>query len=237
MCGIAGVFSHEKGALLPVRRMADALRHRGPDDEGYLFADVERADVWRFSGASTAEGVPHPRLTDEVPASATLALANRRLAILAPSPAGHQPMGSPDGRLWVTYNGEIFNYVELRHELERRGHAFRTGSDTEVLLAAYSEWGEEALGRLNGMWAFALYDTREKLLLCARDRFGVKPLHYHAAEGLFVFASEIKGLLAHPAVPCRPDETALHGFLVHGALHEGEDTFYEGIRSVPGGHR
>jgi len=145
-------------------------------------------------------------------------------------------MASPDGRLWVTYNGEIFNYVELREALKRLGHAFRTASDTEVLLAAYAEWGAEALHRFNGMWAFALYDVRARRLFCARDRFGVKPFHYHAADGFFAFASEIASLLTHPAVPRRPDESALHAFLVKGALHEGDGTFYDGIRSLPGGH-
>ena len=236
MCGIAGVFAPEKGALLPVRRMADALRHRGPDDEGYLFADVERAQVWRFSGASTAAGVPHPRLNGQVPASATLALANRRLAILDPSPAGHGPMGSSDGRLWVTYNGEIFNYLELRDELLARGHRFTTGTDTEVLLAAYAEWDTEALHRLNGMFAFALYDAPRRRLLCVRDRFGVKPFHYAWDGRLFAFASEIKGLLAHPSVPCQSHTGTELSFLVSGAIDEGEQTFFEGIRRLSPGH-
>ena len=178
-----------------------------------------------------------PALPEAPPAGYDLGLGNRRLSIIDLSPAGHQPMSSPDGRLWVTYNGEIFNYVELRAELKRLGHAFHTGSDTEVLLAAYAEWGAEALPRFNGMWAFALYDARARRLFCARDRFGVKPFHYHAADGLFAFASEIKGLLAHPAVPRRPDEGALHAFLVQGAIHEGDGTFYDGIKSLPGGHR
>jgi asparagine synthase (glutamine-hydrolysing) len=236
MCGIAGVFSHEKGALLSVRRMADALRHRGPDDEGYLFADVEQARVWRFSGASTAAGVPHPRLTDEVPDSATLALANRRLAILDPSPAGHGPMGSSDGRLWITYNGEIFNYLELRDELATRGLHFSTGTDTEVLLAAYAEWDTDALARLNGMFAFALYDAPRRRLLCVRDRFGVKPFHYFWDGSLFAFASEIKGLLAHPSVPCRSHTGTELSFLVSGGIDEGEQTFFEGIRRLSPGH-
>jgi asparagine synthase (glutamine-hydrolysing) len=237
MCGIAGVVGRAPEALRPLQAMTAALRHRGPDDEGYLLADSRSSRAAAYGGADTVPALGLPRLPETALPGTDVGLGSRRLSIIDLSPAGHQPMASPDGRLWVTYNGEIFNYVELRHELQRRGHAFRTASDTEVLLAAYSEWGEGALGRLNGMWAFALYDAREKLLLCARDRFGVKPLHYHAAGGLFAFASEIKGLLAHPAVPCRPHEAALHGFLVHGALHEGEGTFYEGIHSVPGGHR
>lgn len=235
MCGIAGVLSREADALAPIRAMSDALRHRGPDDEGYLFANVERARVWRFSGADTAAGVPHPRLTT-VPEGASLVLANRRLAILDPTPAGHGPMGTRDGRLWVTYNGEIFNYVELRDELAALGHRFLTGTDTEVLLAAWTEWGQGALPRLNGMFAFALYDSGARRLFCVRDRFGVKPFHYSWDGARFVFASEIKGLLAHPAVPCRSHVATELAFLVSGALDEGAQTFFEGIHRLPAGH-
>jgi asparagine synthase (glutamine-hydrolysing) len=236
MCGIAGVAGRTPEALRPLRAMTSALRHRGPDDEGYLLVDSGSARATAYGGVDTVAAAGLPRLPETVPPGCDVGLGNRRLSIIDLSPAGHQPMASPDGRVWVTYNGEIFNYVELREELKRLGHAFRTASDTEVLLAAYREWGAEALRRFNGMWAFALYDGRARRLFCARDRFGVKPFHYHASGGLFAFASEIKGLLAHPAVPRRPDEAALRSFLVEGALHEGERTFYDGIRSLPGGH-
>src|SRR5262249_21219037 len=120
--------------------------------------------------------------------------------------------------------------------LRARGHVFRSGCDTEVLLAAYAEWGEDALSRLNGMFAFALYDARERSVFCARDRFGVKPFHYWSGDGLFAFASEIKALFAHPRLGRGPDRASLGGFLVSGALDEGERTFFEGVRSLPGGH-
>ena len=237
MCGIAGVAGRAPGALRPLRAMTAALRHRGPDDEGYLLADSGSGMSTPHGGTETVAALGLSRVPDEPPAGCDVGLGNRRLSILDLSPAGHQPMASADGALWATYNGEIFNYVELRQELKGLGHVFRTGSDTEVLLAAWAQWGSEALHRFNGMWAFALYDVRAKRLFCARDRFGVKPLHYHASDGFFAFASEIKGLLAHPVVPRQPDEDALYAFLVHGSLHEGEQTFFAGIRSLPGGHQ
>jgi asparagine synthase (glutamine-hydrolysing) len=237
MCGIAGVAGRTPEALRPLRAMTAALRHRGPDDEGYLLADSVSGRTQAWGGADTVAAAGLPRLPETPAPGIDVGLGNRRLAIIDLSPAGHQPMGSSDGRVWVTYNGEIFNYVELREELKALGHAFRTASDTEVLLAAYAQWGAHALSRFNGMWAFALYDARERRLFCARDRFGVKPFHYHATSGFFAFASEIKGLLAHPGVPRRPDEATLAAFLVQGALHEDENTFYDGIHSLPGGHQ
>lgn len=236
MCGIAGVVGRSPEALGSLPAMTAVLRHRGPDDEGYLFADSRSGTAWAYAGAETISGLGLPRLPDAPPPGADVALGHRRLSIIDLTAGGHGPMRSPDGMLWVTYNGEIFNYRELRDELRALGHAFHTASDTEVLLAAYREWGEDALGRFNGMWAFALYDATARRLFCARDRFGVKPFHYHAGDGLFAFASEIKALLVHPAVRASPHEPTLHGFLVQGALHEDAQTFYDGILSLPGGH-
>src|SRR5260221_10069922 len=213
MCGIAGLV----GRLDPdtprvLARMTSALRHRGPDDEGYLLAGSTGAR--RFRGADTVSGIDDPPLPAVAPDGTRVALGHRRLSIIDLSPGGHGPMGSADRRLWITFNGEIFNYIELGDELRARGYTFRTASDTEVLLSAYAEWGEDALPRLNGMFAFALYDARERSLLCVRDRFGVKPFHYWGGNGLFAFASEIKALFAHSQVPCRPDDASLSGFLV-----------------------
>jgi asparagine synthase (glutamine-hydrolysing) len=235
MCGIAGLVGRlEPRAPAILSRMTAALRHRGPDDEGYLLACA--GSVHRFRGPDTVAEISDPPLPASVPDGTRVALGHRRLSILDLSAAGHGPMGTSDGRLWITYNGEIFNYLELREELRAHGHAFRTESDTEVLLAAYAEWGEDALPRLNGMFAFALYDARERSVFCARDRFGVKPFHYWTDDRLFAFASEIKALFAHPRIRPRPDQGSLGGFLVSGALDETERTFFEGVRSLPGGH-
>jgi asparagine synthase (glutamine-hydrolysing) len=235
MCGIAGLVGRlEPDAPRVLERMTSALRHRGPDDEGYLLAGA--GGTRRFRGPDTVAGIDDPRLPPTLPEGTRVAFGHRRLSILDLTRAGHGPMGTRDGRLWITYNGEIFNYVELRDQLRARGHVFETASDTEVLLAAYAEWGEDALSRLNGMFAFALYDARDRSVLGVRDRFGVKPFHYWSGQGLFAFASEIKALLAHSRVPCRPDETAVSGFLVAGALDESDRTFFADVRSLPGGH-
>ena len=125
-----------------------------------------------------------------------LALGHRRLSILDLSPAGRQPMSSNDGRYTITFNGEIYNYLEIRKELEQKGVHFDTGTDTEVILKAYRQWGQDCVSRFNGMWAFAVYDQREQSLFMSRDRIGIKPLYYLLNSECFVFASEIKAILA-----------------------------------------
>lgn len=236
MCGIAGLVGRlEPHDAATLTRMTTALRHRGPDDEGYLLA-APGATPRLFAGADTVPAITHPRLPTEIPPDTRVAFGHRRLSIVDLSPAGHGPMGSADGARWITYNGEVFNYVELREELRAFGHVFRTATDTEVLLAAYAQWGPAALDRFNGMWAFALYDAENRTVFCARDRFGVKPFHYWRGDRVFAFASEIKGLLAHGRVGARVRDAAVRAFLVDGALDESERTFFEDVRSLPGGH-
>jgi asparagine synthase (glutamine-hydrolysing) len=207
MCGIVGVASS-----WPVKdrdwlaQGRDALRHRGPDDAG---------EWWSADGR--------------------VGLGHRRLAILDLSPAGHQPMLDERGELVVVYNGEIYNFRELRTKLEGRGHCFRSQSDTEVLLAAYREWGVTCLERLNGMFAFALYDQRNRQLFLARDRAGEKPLFYWLRPGEFRFASELKALVASPDVPRRLDPEALDCYLAFGFV-PGERCILRGVRKLPPGH-
>ncbi|MCU0241543.1 MAG: asparagine synthase (glutamine-hydrolyzing) [Vicinamibacteria bacterium] len=237
MCGIAGIISRDSRHLDALAAMVAAQRHRGPDDEGYLFAGGSPARVWPFGGPSSPTSLNLSPVPARAPSAAHIALGHRRLAILDLSPAGHQPMATPDGRYFLIYNGEIYNYIELRDELRGLGYSFHTGNDGEVLLAAYAAWGAQALPRLNGMWSFAIYDTVAARLFCARDRFGVKPFHYYHNDTLFAFASEIKGLLAHPAVPRRPHAPSVLGFLTRGHLDEGAQTFLEDIFSLPAGHQ
>jgi asparagine synthase (glutamine-hydrolysing) len=162
-------------------------------------------------------------------------LGHRRLSILDLSSAGHQPMAFQD-RSVVTYNGEIYNYVELREELVRLGYVFRSTTDTEVLLAAYDCWGRDCVRRFNGMWSFVLWDRRERLLFCSRDRFGVKPMHYVQLPGYFAVASEVKQFLAVPGFEPRLDEIAAYRFLVEGQLSIDERGFFAGVRELRGGH-
>ena len=140
-------------------------------------------------------------------------LAHTRLSIIDLSPAGHQPMSSGDGRVWVSFNGEIYNFVELRAELEAKGYVFRSSSDTEVIVYGYLAWGESLFSRLRGMFAIAIWDRSTQRLLLARDRFGKKPLYYARVGDLFIFGSEIKALLIWPEVDRRPDLAAIDQFL------------------------
>ncbi len=194
MCGICGIVA-TPDRFMPgsIRDMNRALGHRGPDDQGLLET--------RF----TASGESY-----------ALALGHTRLSILDLSEAGHQPMSNSSGELTVSYNGEIYNYRELRRELEDRGHVFRSRTDTEVLLEGYRAWGSGVIDRLVGMFAFALFDARAGTLLLARDRLGIKPLYYSFREGALLFASELTALRAHPAYRAEVDRRSLGLFLQYG---------------------
>lgn len=199
MCGIAGTIGWADERV--IKAMTEALAHRGPDDQG-LYVDK----------------------------AGRVALGHRRLSIIDLSAAGHQPMSYANGRYWITFNGEIYNFMELRAELERCGHQFRSATDTEVLLAAYAEWGEACLKRLRGMFAFAIYDRGPQMtdgsqpsairsrLFLARDRLGVKPLYYAQVNGVFLFASEIKALLASGLISRRVDHQAIWDYLSLGSV-------------------
>ena len=207
MCGIVGIGSqsHSVDSDLVVR-MRDTMRHRGPDDEG----------LWRSEDG-------------------TVALGHRRLAIIDLSSGGHQPMSGPEGDPHLVFNGEIYNYEELRRELCRAGHRFRSSSDTEVLLESYRAWGVDCLQRLNGMFAFALYDRCRRQLFLARDRAGEKPLFYRHADGRFVFASELKALFADPACPRALDPQALEFYVTFGYVPH-EHCMVRGISKLPQAH-
>jgi asparagine synthase (glutamine-hydrolysing) len=206
MCGIAGLFAPGRQAdPQTVRAMTDAIQHRGPDDAGV-----------------------------EVLANGQVALGHRRLSILDLSPLGHQPMMDPSGRLWITYNGEIYNFKEVRAELEATGDSFRSGSDTEVLLAAYRRWGRDCLRRFRGMFALALWDADSQSLVLIRDRFGVKPLYYRIAAGRFSFASEIRGLLADGAGRHEIEASSAAEFLRFGYVSAPKSMFAD-IAAVPPG--
>jgi asparagine synthase (glutamine-hydrolysing) len=161
------------------------------------------------------------------------ALGHRRLSILDTTAAGHQPMSDLSRQLWIAFNGEMYNYRELRAELEALGVSFRTGTDTEVILAAYDRWGSDCLRRFNGMWAVALLDLRRRQLILSRDRFGVKPLYYAVFRGMLLFASEIKAILSHPEFSTSPNLDHLREFLSSGALEYRPDTAFDGVFRFP----
>lgn len=212
MCGIAGIFSnYRKGEkLLPaVRMMADALAHRGPDDAG-----VEIVSKGEYS--------------------AHVVLGHRRLSIIDLSSAGHQPMHDPESDCWITYNGELYNFKDIRNELQRKGWVFFSNTDTEVILKAYAEWGEKSVARFRGIFAFGIWDNRKKQLFLARDQMGVKPLYIFSKGGTSIFSSEVRGILASGLVERQIDLIGLFSFLSYGSVQEPY-TMINGIRSIPPG--
>jgi len=246
MCGITGIISFNGGLdpLDHIHAMTRALRHRGPDDEGYAFFEHANGRTWIYGGRDTPKSVygsdypytPDEPLSERKPGRVRLALGHRRLSILDLSPAGHQPMCTPDGRYWIVYNGEIYNYLELRETLAGMGCVFQSNSDTEVLLHAYAQWREDALRKLVGMFAFALFDRQENRVFLARDFFGIKPLYYAPLAGGFAFASEIKSLLEMPGLKRSPNPQRVYEYLRFGLADHGEETLFQEIRQVPAAH-
>jgi len=222
MCGIAGIISNRPLPELSerLRDMSRRLEHRGPDDRGYL----------QWSGEGPLQLGRDPL---DLP-SCRVGLSHRRLAVLDPSQAAWQPMSSRDNALHLVFNGEIYNYLELREELIRAGYHFQSRGDTEVLLAALSHWGTAALPRLVGMFAFALLDTKRRRLLLVRDPFGIKPLYYsNPAEGPLVFASETKAFAAIPEIPSAIHPGRLLQYLRFGLTDHGSETLIRNIQQVP----
>src|SRR6266508_124442 len=219
MCGIAGLVG--KNPETTIKSMLLTIEHRGRDDEG----------VW------ISEPID--------PQGRRVCFGHRRLSIIDTSSAGHQPMLDRDGRFVVILNGEIYNYRELREQLNAKGHRFHTQTDTEVLLVAWAEWGAECLSRLNGMFAFALWDDKERALYLVRDRVGIKPLYYASCQkpdreggrgpSDLIFASEIKSILASALITAEIDREALHQFLTF-LWAPDPNTLFRGIKTVPPGH-
>jgi asparagine synthase (glutamine-hydrolysing) len=216
MCGIVGIIKHNQNVqtfgrsemLFQVRTMADAIKHRGPDGEGY----------WASQDASVGFG-------------------HRRLSVIDLTEGAAQPMHYLE-RYTIVYNGEIYNYIELKEHLHKNGYAFKTRSDIEVILAAYDYWKEDCMEHFDGMFSFAIWDEKEQTLFAARDRFGEKPFYYYADNAHFIFASEMKALWA-VGVPKNVDDKMLLNYVTIGHLQNPVDkaqTFFEDIRSLPAAH-
>ncbi len=239
MCGITGIVSNVENRCDPrlLVRMTNSIRHRGPDDEGFLLVNSTSGLIEQRRGDDTIPEIRVPHLLEtRIDKKPNVALGWRRLSIIDLSPMGHQPMSNADGSLWVIFNGEVYNYLELRDELKGKGHTFRTQCDTEVILEAYSEWGADCLHHFNGMWAIALWDNRTRRLFCARDRFGVKPFYYVWDGTTFAFASEIKALLELPWVPRRANDNMVFDYLIHRVLDHTGQTFFQDIHQLQPGH-
>ena len=248
MCGISIIINHQRenfGAI-EIKSMNDMVRHRGPDDEGFVFfSHWPDYDPTICGGSDTPEIVfdsnfpftPHKisiQKTDEI---SDVIFGHRRLSIVDLSPAGHQPMCYDNKRYWITYNGEIYNWKELRTDLENLGHAFVSHTDTEVILAAYAQWGKDCLHRFNGMWAFVLFDTKTGTLFAARDRFGIKPLYYWISpDGVLAFGSEIKQFTVLPGWKPLVNGSRVYDYLVSGLMDHTAETLFSGVYQIRGGH-
>src|SRR5437773_5959746 len=207
MCGICGLVGPGRVDRDALARMTSVLHHRGPDDEGFFVHEYDDVAV---------------------------GLGFRRLSIIDLD-TGNQPIGNEDGSLQVVFNGEIYNFRELRRELEALGHRFATKADTEVIVHLYEEHGARCVERLNGMFAFALWDEQRRELILARDRFGKKPLHYAEVNGSLLFGSELKALLEHPACPRSLDLESLSRYLALEYV-PAPHSIFAGVRKLPGGH-
>jgi asparagine synthase (glutamine-hydrolysing) len=207
MCGIAAIIAKTPIDDTHIKKMTDTIDYRGPDSNGHT--SLFENQVW---------------------------LGHRRLAIVDLTDSGKQPMSYLNGRYWITYNGEIYNFPELRVELEKLGHKFVTNTDTEVILAAYSEWGKDCLYKFNGMWSFVLIDVYSRKLFAARDRFGVKPLYYWFSPNLgFAFASEIKQFTVLPGWKAELNNQRVYDFLNWALLDHTSETLFQGVYQIRGG--
>lgn len=239
MCGIAALIGVKDSHAGHLHAMATLVAHRGPDGEGFALGDSDKVRFYHGEvDYSAGTAAFHHFPSQSIPHDSTAwswGLAHRRLGIIDLSPSGHQPMATPDLRCVITYNGEIYNYLELRQELEQAGYCFFSATDTEVVLAAYAHWGIDCLHHFNGMFAFILVDRKQQTVLVARDRFGIKPLYYYRLRGGIAFASEIKQFSVLPGWKPEIDWQAAHDFLLGGLTDHDTSTLFSGTQQLQGG--
>jgi asparagine synthase (glutamine-hydrolysing) len=242
MCGISGVISKTKVDIDSLVQMNQLIKHRGPDDEGFVLFDKSNYQVLGSSDTAkeswNSDELYSPK-TGTKPSSfnANIGFGHRRLCILDLSSKGHQPLCSIDERYWITFNGEVYNYLEIRIELIGLGYIFNTDTDTEVILSAYQEWGAECQHRFNGMWAFAIYDTHKRTIFLSRDRFGIKPLYYwFSPDGNFYFASEIKQFTILPGWSAVLNKERAIDYLFYALTDHTEETMFKGVYALPPAH-
>ena len=242
MCGIFGILNLDSSNVEnnTLRSMGAAIRHRGPDDEGYVGYNLKTGLLKHYLGDESSEHAGALRgefgnITNDV-FDADIALGHRRLSILDTTFSGHQPMSYFSERYVLVFNGEIYNYIEIREELLAQGYVFESNSDTEVVLAAYAHWGVECANKFNGDWALALLDTTKNTIYLSRDRFGIKPLYYWFDGSTFIFASEMKAIIEHPKVSVKPSVEYFQDFLKSGLKSWAEQTPFVGIKRFPSAH-
>jgi len=242
MCGIIALvsFKNHRHNLAKLDEMARMIKHRGPDDEGFALFSNNSQDYNIYYGKDTPQNVIKSNLnytpnenylypSEEY----TVGIAHRRLSIIDLTASGHQPMCDESTRYWITYNGEIYNFREIRVELKKLGYSFFSNTDTEVILKAYMAWGEECQSMFNGMWALAIWDNVNKSLWISRDRFGVKPLYYMLHNDFFAVFSEIKSILR--IVNITPNLKEVYAYLIDGPSEAHPETFFDGVYRFPTG--
>ena len=238
MCGILGAIGRNGSRVTPTafRRALHIMKHRGPDDEGYLFFAADTGQVCQCRGEDTDSSLSARPFVESMNGEFDVVFGHRRLSVLDVSPAGHQPMGTQDGRFWIVLNGEIYNFLELRHELAGLGYTFRTETDTEVVLAAYSEWGPGMLKRFEGMFALGILDVTSGTVFLARDAFGIKPLYFARSGSTLFFSSEISPLLSLVPSTKVADPDALYQYMRLGLTDGFSGTMFAGIQQLPAAH-
>jgi asparagine synthase (glutamine-hydrolysing) len=237
MCGIFGIINGKESIdITKLQEVSKALRHRGPDDEGYLLTSTNKKTYHSYKGDISPQSLILPHIST-ANGNYNIAFLHRRLSIIDLSDTGHQPMSYAE-RYWIILNGEIYNYLEIKEELLKKGYSFKSSSDTEVVLAAYIEWGKDCVLRFNGMWAFVLWDCKENSFLLSRDRFGVKPLYYYFKNNVFIFCSEIKGIRTYLNNNILINSESVNKFLDIGEFSIGEidDTMFYDIKQLLPGH-
>lgn len=243
MCGISGVLSNGKIDVPSFVRMNQIIHHRGPDDEGFVLFDkglkpttAGSEDTAEEAWKSSFNYKPSVKL-EEKNVDYNLAFGHRRLSILDLSPAGHMPMCDNKEELWITYNGEVYNFIEVRTELEALGHKFITNTDTEVILTAYTEWGTSCLDHFMGMFAFAILDIKSKKLFLARDRFGIKPLYYWISDsGDFYFGSEIKQFTVFKEWNPKLNHQIAFDYIYGAKTDHTNETMFKNVYHLEAGH-
>jgi asparagine synthase (glutamine-hydrolysing) len=238
MCGINGIITRDNTLKRKISALNYLLKHRGPDDEGFALINSASGEYKQCSGNDSIPEIKnkYPHIDTVNPENFDVILAQRRLAIIDLSVNGHGPMPDSGGKIWITFNGEIYNYIELRDELRSLGYTFHTETDTEVIINAYLCWGTECLNKFNGMWGFALWDSRKQELFLARDRFGVKPLYYIHSENYFAFSSEIKPLTCLFNKPPVINKNKIPFYILYGNRLNARDTYINDIQSLPASH-
>lgn len=246
MCGISAIFKKQSSNAIvhDIANMTTLVRHRGPDDEGYVFFTSHAETIVVAGGNDTPSPVfksthkyaPKQSWQNINQLTFNAALGHRRLSILDLSSAGHQPMCSDNEQLWITYNGEVYNYLEIRKQLESIGHQFNTETDTEVILKAYQAWGFESFSHLNGMFAFVIFDCKKRTVIAVRDRFGVKPLYYWISPtGSVAFGSEIKQFTGLTDWDPKINGQRVYDFLNWGVLDHTSETCFKDVMQLRGG--